>query len=127
MNSLRIAKIACAILLVLAGMSKAEAQLSAPGSIYTDQTQYPVFEETDPIFIFCTDKDVATGQLLATTAIEGAKTFEWQKYNELSGSFEFYFQKALRLEILLLPTLKMGVTRWPSLWVVPLKHIGAGL
>ncbi len=71
-----------------------QAQLSAPGSVFTGQTQYPVFSEIDNMFIFCTEKDFPEGSLSVETTIGGTKTFEWQKYSNLSASFEFYFSES---------------------------------
>lgn len=94
MNSRIFARIGCLLFFVFVGMTTVYAQLTAPEAVFTDQTQYPVFQETDNIYIFCTDKDVAIGSLLVETGLEGTKTYEWQKYNEQTGSFEFFFSES---------------------------------
>ncbi len=89
-----LAKLAFTWIFVLAGLSTGYAQLLAPGSSSVENTQYPVFEETDNIFVFCANRDAAIGSLLVETTLIGTKTFNWQKYNEQSGSFEFYFSES---------------------------------
>src|SRR5680860_437981 len=72
------------------------AQLSSPGSSNSDKTNYPVFQETDSIYIFCADNEVAEiGALRVTTILSGTKTFNWDKYNPETGVFEFYFSESL--------------------------------
>ncbi len=74
----------------------AQAQLSAPGSDASDVTNYPVFPENDPIYIFCTGSDVdEIGSLTMTTDLPGTKTFLWEKYNSNTGSFEFFFSESI--------------------------------
>ena len=71
------------------------AQIFAPGSIDTDETNYPVFTETDSIFIFCTDNEVAEiGALQVQTQLEGTKTFLWENYNNETATFDFYFSES---------------------------------
>ncbi|MDX1286073.1 MAG: gliding motility-associated C-terminal domain-containing protein, partial [Draconibacterium sp.] len=72
-----------------------KAQISAPGSSASDKTFYPTFTETDSIFLFCTaDSTLETGALMVTTQLEGTKTFLWEKYNNETTEFEFYFQES---------------------------------
>ena len=74
---------------------KAEAQLTAPGSSATVTTQYPVFQETDDIFIFCTsDASPEIGTLQVNTTIEGTKTMLWEKYNNQTSTFESYLSES---------------------------------
>ena len=71
------------------------AQLTAPGSTGSDKTNYPVFQGTDDIYVFCTTTETEeTGALLATTALQGTKTFLWEKYNPATASFDFYFSES---------------------------------
>ena len=71
------------------------AQISAPGSDGSDITNYPSFPETDSIYIFCTDNEFdETGRLQMTTNLAGTKTFLWEKYNNTSAGFEFYFSES---------------------------------
>ncbi len=71
------------------------AQISAPGSSASESTNYPVFQETDSIYIFCTPAEgAAEGALRAQTNLEGTKTFLWEKYNNATGAFEFYFSES---------------------------------
>ncbi len=71
------------------------AQISAPAADTFDVTQYPVFNETDDIFLFCSDDSLSeAGSLTVATELAGTKTFLWEKYNEQTASFEFYFQES---------------------------------
>ncbi len=73
----------------------AQAQITAPQASGTDVTQYPVFPETDNIYIFCvTDSLAETGSLTAATALSGSKEYLWEKYNAQSASFDFYSQES---------------------------------
>ncbi len=83
-------------LLILISFSNiVQAQISAPSANASDVTQYPVFNETDDIFLFCSDDSLSeAGALTVTTDFEGTKTFLWEKYNEQTGSFELYFQES---------------------------------
>jgi len=71
----------------------AGAQLSAPGSIFREDTNYPVFSEKDPVFIFCTVGENREARLKASTALAGSKTWEWEKFNPQNGAFEFFFSE----------------------------------
>lgn len=72
-----------------------QAQISAPTADSTDVTQYPVFPEQDDIFIFCSNDSLAElGLLTVTTELVGTKTFLWEKYNELTATFELFFQES---------------------------------
>ncbi len=72
------------------------AQISAPGHSGSDKTNYPVFSETDSIFVFCTQSEgLTTGVLRANTILEGTKTFLWEKYNPASATFEFQFSESV--------------------------------
>ncbi len=71
------------------------AQIMAPGATGTDQTNYPVFSGTDNIYIFCAENEGAEmAALQVSTELEGTKTFLWEKYNESSASFDFYFSES---------------------------------
>lgn len=71
------------------------AQISAPGASGSDKTNYPVFNETDSIFVFCAQAEGASiGILRANTNLTGTKTFLWEKYNSGSAVFEFYFSES---------------------------------
>jgi len=91
MNKLFIFCISVILLAPLFG----NAQLSAPASDATDETNYPLYSETDSIFVFCTENEVSeVGVLRAQTALEGTKTFNWEKYNNETAEFEFYFSES---------------------------------
>lgn len=71
------------------------AQITAPDAVGSDVTQYPVYPETDNIFVFCNADSLSkTGSLLVSTTLSGTKTYLWEKYNEQSGDFEFYSQES---------------------------------
>ena len=71
------------------------AQISAPGASGSDKTNYPVFNETDSIYVFCAQAEGnSIGVLRANTDLTGTKTFLWEKYNPSSTAFEFYFSES---------------------------------
>ncbi|MFV0590399.1 MAG: gliding motility-associated C-terminal domain-containing protein [Draconibacterium sp.] len=71
------------------------AQITAPQSTGNDVTQYPVFSENDDVFIFCTTDSLSeVGSLTVSSALEGTKTFGWEKYNPESSAFEFLVQES---------------------------------
>ena len=71
------------------------AQISAPGASGSDKTNYPVFNETDSIYVFCAQAEGSSiGILRANTDLTGTKTFLWEKYNPGSTTFEFYFSES---------------------------------
>ena len=75
--------------------SVAVAQLSAPGSATSVPSNYTVFPETDSIYVFCTQDEVAEeGALRVQTNLEGTKTFNWEKYNGDTGEFDPYFSES---------------------------------
>jgi gliding motility-associated-like protein len=79
------------ILFFFLNLAAAQAQLSAPGSAATTNTAYVTFPETDNIFIFCTEtEEINAGSLQVQTALEGTKTFVWEKYNPETAAFESY-------------------------------------
>jgi gliding motility-associated-like protein len=81
------------IIIAVAFSAIANAQISAPGLTGSDKTSYPVFTETDSIFVFCNQaENSATGSLRVTTSLTGTKTFLWEKYD--AGNFGFYFSES---------------------------------
>ncbi len=73
-----------------------QAQITAPDADGSDETQYPVFSETDDIYIFCTaDSTFGIGALTVSTELEGTKTFLWEKYNKESADFEYFSQESM--------------------------------
>lgn len=94
MRSRNIVSIAGALVMVLISTTWGNAQITAPGAAFTEQTQYPVFQQTDNIYIFCTDEGMNAGSLTVQTNLEGGKTFEWQRYNGQAAVFEFYFSES---------------------------------
>ncbi len=77
------------ILLMGFTFGKSFAQLTAPGSSYTELTQYPQSSTNDPIFIFCGSE----GSLKVNTTMAGEKTFTWELYNSQTGEFDTYFSE----------------------------------
>ena len=65
-------------------------QITAPGSSGSERTSYPVFPQNDPIYFFCASLGEAIGALRATTSLDGAKTFSWERFNSVSGAFVPY-------------------------------------
>ena len=83
------------VLLIFMISTSLQAQISAPGSDGSDKTSYPSFPETDIIFIFCTNSDVdEIGRLQMNTDLTATKTFLWEKYNNITADFEFYFSES---------------------------------
>jgi gliding motility-associated-like protein len=73
----------------------AHGQISAPGSNASDKTNYPVFPATDSIYIYCVvDSLSEIGNLRVETQLAGTKTFLWEKYNNITASFEFFFSES---------------------------------
>lgn len=71
-----------------------QAQITAPQASGSDVTQYPVFSETDNIYLFCASDSLAqVGSLTASTALSGSKDYYWEKYNEQSASFVMFSQE----------------------------------
>ncbi|HZH73984.1 MAG TPA: gliding motility-associated C-terminal domain-containing protein [Mariniphaga sp.] len=74
-------------------------QLSAPGSNTDIPTQYPTFPETDNIFIFCIQEEGARpAGLQVQTSLEGTKTFTWQKYNNITSTYDLYYSESLETQ-----------------------------
>lgn len=72
-----------------------QAQITAPGATASDKTNYPAFQATDSIYIFCTENEVTeVADLRATTQLQGTKTFLWEKYNNQTAAFDFYFSES---------------------------------
>lgn len=83
------------LLIFFLNIAVAQAQLSAPGSAATANTEYLTFPETDNIFVFCTETEgINAGSLLIQTELEGTKTFLWEKYNPETAAFEFHFSES---------------------------------
>jgi gliding motility-associated-like protein len=75
---------------------KAEAQLTAPGSSAAIDTRYPVFGETDNIYIFCASGSEANnGALQVNTSLQGTKTILWETFNNQTAAFELYFSESI--------------------------------
>lgn len=70
-----------------------QAQITAPGASFTGESSYPVFEGQDPLFVYCTGEGEKAALLRATHDSTGPKTWEWQKYNPQSGSYEFFLSE----------------------------------
>ena len=72
-----------------------KGQINAPGAVGETQTAYPVFNETDNIYVFCVSGESEQAAILqGSTGLEGTKTFKWDQYNELTGEFELYFSES---------------------------------
>ena len=72
-----------------------KSQITAPGNSGSDKTNYPIFNETDSIFVFCAGTQGETiATLRGSTGLQGTKTFLWEKYNPGAAAFEFYFSES---------------------------------
>lgn len=70
------------------------AQISAPDADGDAFTEYPSYGETDNVFLFCSNDSLAeNGSLTVSTSLSGTKSFLWEKYNPVSGSFEFFSEE----------------------------------
>lgn len=77
------------VILFFLNIPVVRGQLSAPGAVASEKTQYPVYPETDDIFVFCTSNpEEQNGVLRVSTELEGTKTFLWEKYNSVTHTFE---------------------------------------
>ncbi len=81
------------VTMVLLAAPGLRAQITAPGSSFSEETSYPVTSGNDPIFIFCSGEGETNALLRASFAGEGARSWEWQKYNPANGEFGFYFSE----------------------------------
>jgi gliding motility-associated-like protein len=79
------------VLIIWLPAGEAVSQISAPGSAYSELTQYPVFPQNDPVFVYCGTSGNSGGTLQVTTALEGSKTFVWELYDPSNRSYESYF------------------------------------
>ena len=83
------------VIILVFSISALQAQISSPGADANDVTQYPVFPETDDIFIFCVnDSSAEVGTLTATTTLTGTKNWLWEKYDETTGAFVSEFEES---------------------------------
>jgi gliding motility-associated-like protein len=69
---------------IVAGQS-----LGSPSASFSEQTSYPIFPAKDFIYYFCGTKGNQNGSLKALSSGVSV-TFNWEKYNIISGSFSFY-------------------------------------
>lgn len=98
-------------ILVLSVAGYLAAQISAPGATGSGKTSYPVFSETDSIFVFCTGQGEPAASLRVQTGLTGTKTFLWEQYNPVSGSFDFYFSESTEAQSSLISKLEDGCYR----------------
>lgn len=63
------------------------AQIYSPTSSARVATSYPVFPQTDSVFVFCNSTGSLTGHIQGNP---GPFNFQWSKYNQVSGLFEAY-------------------------------------
>ena len=81
--------------LIILVPSVLKGQIAAPGAEGTTQTEYPVFQETDNIYVFCVSAESEQAAVLqVSTELEGTKTFRWEQYNEVTGEFELYLSES---------------------------------
>jgi gliding motility-associated-like protein len=82
-------------ILFFLNISVSRAQITSPDASGSAETNYPVFQATDSIFIFCSQNGMTeSGNLQVQTLMEGTKTFLWEKYNPETSIFEFYFSES---------------------------------
>jgi gliding motility-associated-like protein len=82
------------ILLWFLAPGVSSGQITAPGASGSELTNYPDFPLNDQVFIFCTSPDERLGTLVASTSLGGIKTFNWERFNPASGTFEAYFNES---------------------------------
>lgn len=63
--------------------------LTSPSASFSEQTSYPVFPARDFIYYFCGTNGNQSGTLKAVSAGQPV-TFNWEKYNSVSGSFSSF-------------------------------------
>lgn len=87
MNQLVVFKWLLAVLLFINISARAQTGLQAPGAVITGQTVYG-----DKYALFCVaDANNESGILSIESPFAESTDFSWEKYNEVSGSFEAYF------------------------------------
>lgn len=62
--------------------------LIAPTATFSESTSYPVFPQNDKIYYFCGQNGQLNAQLRAQSS-GGSVTFNWDKFNPLTGAFDF--------------------------------------
>ena len=95
--------------LIILVPSVLKGQITAPGAEGTTQTEYPVFQETDIIYVFCVSAESEQAAALqVSTQLEGTKTFLWEQYNNATGEFELYFSESTEASQSEIPGLEDG-------------------
>jgi gliding motility-associated-like protein len=97
------------VIIFLLHISFAEAQLSAPGSSATTNTEYISFPETDNIFIFCAGQDNGlVAALEVETTLAGTKSYDWEKYNVATRAFEPFYSDLSESQTSVISSLEDG-------------------
>lgn len=74
------------VFVVVPSLGFSQISSGADAIVPTEYTGSP----QDFIHIFCGEKGALNASLTATNPTTESATFEWQKYNEVSGNFEFF-------------------------------------
>ncbi len=83
-------RICIAIITCFLTAGNISGQIMAPGSSGSELTNYPVFPQNDPIFVFCAAPGENIGSLVVTSNLIGEKIYNWERYNPATASFEAY-------------------------------------
>ena len=90
MKNARFIKITALLLVsfsLIIGKTTAQS-LTAPNSAFSEPTVYPVFPQNDRIYYFCGQQGQLNAQLKAQSSGQTV-TFTWEKFNPVSGIFDF--------------------------------------
>jgi gliding motility-associated-like protein len=66
--------------------------LTAPSASFSEMTSYPVFPQNDIIYYFCGQNGQLNAQLKAQSSGPSV-TFTWEKFNSVTGAFDFVFNE----------------------------------
>lgn len=90
-RNLRTIAVALIIAMVVSIHGNLSAQISAPGSLFSETAAYPTATSVDFIYVFCASPDASVAVLRAESSTPAERQFRWERYNSQSGVFEEYF------------------------------------
>jgi len=77
------------IFLLFSANIAAGQSLASPTASFSEQTSYPAFPSKDLIYYFCGSNGHQSGALKAASK-SASVTFNWEKFNPVTGIFDFY-------------------------------------
>ena len=86
-RSFRLIPLVVLFLFIFQGNISGQSMI-APTASFSEQTSYPVFPQNDKIYYFCGQSGQLNAQLRAQSSGPSV-TFTWEKFNPLTGAFDF--------------------------------------